>query len=445
MVDELDTADDFPKGETLTGHVIDTKSALLTKKIILDPKSKAQKPIGLGPESKCWLGVPMLIEDKAIGAIVVQSYTDENAYTQDDVAFLELVASNIGQAVKKTEDLMQINLLNKALIQSPQAVIITNIKGDIEYINPAFTGLSGYTEADVIGKNPRILKSSKHLPEYYKNLWQTISNGKTWEGEFVNMHKDGSSYLVEANISSVKNENGIITHYISVQEDITEKRKLERQFINTFIDAQELEKQNFGEELHDSISQILSAEGMYINLLIEQNQDRINDKAKFLTKIKELNINAVNETRNIAHGLMSSQLKQSGLLIAVENICIDFNNSKNIMFSFLNIDVKEEDLSKEIKTNLFRVIQELTTNITRYSSATNASVEFSKVSIDKLRLIVEDNGIGMDYGKIKKERKITGLKNVERRIIFLNGTLDVESRPYKGTRWKIIVPLKNIQ
>jgi len=445
MVDELDTADDFPKGETLTGHVIDTKSALLTKEIILDPKSKAQKPIGLGPESKCWLGVPMLIEDKAIGAIVVQSYTDENAYTQDDVAFLELVASNIGQAVKKTEDLMQINLLNKALIQSPQAVIITNIKGDIEYINPAFTGLSGYTEADVIGKNPRILKSSKHLPEYYKNLWQTISNGKTWEGEFVNMHKDGSSYLVEANISSVKNENGIITHYISVQEDITEKRKLERQFINTFIDAQELEKQNFGEELHDSISQILSAEGMYINLLIEQNQDRINDKAKFLTKIKELNTNAVNETRNIAHGLMSSQLKQSGLLIAVENICIDFNNSKNIMFSFLNIDVKEEDLSKEIKTNLFRVIQELTTNITRYSSATNASVEFSKVSIDKLRLIVEDNGIGMDYGKIKKERKITGLKNVERRIIFLNGTLDVESRPYKGTRWKIIVPLKNIQ
>ncbi|MDX5586019.1 MAG: PAS domain S-box protein, partial [Aureibaculum sp.] len=324
MVDEIDIASDFPKGKTLTGHVIDTKSALLTKGIILDPKSEDPKPIGLGPESKCWLGVPMLVENKAIGAIVVQSYTDENAYTQNDVAFLELVASNIGQAVKKTEDLMQIRLLNKALIQSPQAVIITNIKGDIEYINPAFTELSGYTEADVIGKNPRILKSSKHLPEYYKNLWQTISKGKTWDGEFVNRHKDGSSYLVEANISSVKNENGRITHYIGVQEDITEKRKLERQFINTFIDAQEVEKQNFGEELHDSISQILSAEGMYINLLIEQNQDRINDKAKFLTKIKELNTNAVNETRNIAHGLMSSQLKQSGLLIAVENICIDF-------------------------------------------------------------------------------------------------------------------------
>ena len=445
MVDELDTASDFPKGKTLTGHVIDTKGALLTKEIILDKESEDLKPIGLGPESKCWLGVPMLIEDKAIGAIVVQSYTDENAFTENDVEFLELVASNIGQAVKKTEDLVQLRLLNKALIQSPQAVIITNIIGDIEYINPAFTGLSGYSEEDVIGKNPRILKSSKHLPEYYNNLWQTISKGQTWEGEFVNRHKDGSNYLVDANISSVKNENGKITHYIGVQEDITEKRKLERQFINTFIDAQEVEKQNFGEELHDSISQILSAEGMYINLLIEQNQDRINDKAKFLTKIKELNTNAVNETRSIAHGLMSTQLKQSGLLIATENICIDFNNSKSIMFSFLNIDVKEDDISKEIKTNLFRVIQELTTNITRYSSATNASVGFSKVDKDKLKLVVKDNGIGMDYDKIKNERKVTGLKNVERRIIFLNGTLDVNSRPNKGTRWKIIIPLQNIQ
>jgi len=445
MVDELDNADDFPKGQTLTGYVMDSKRALLTKLTGLDPSTREKLPAGVGPESKCWLGVPMLIEDKAIGAIVVQSYTDENAYTQEDVAILDLIASNIGRVIKKTEDLVQINLLNKALIQSPQSVIITNLKGDIEYINPAFTELSGYSEMESIGKNPRILKSGKHEPEFYEKLWKTVSKGKTWEGEIINKHKNGSNYLVEANISSVKNENGKITHYIGVQEDITEKRQLERQFINAFIDAQEIEKQSFGEELHDGISQILSAEGMYISLLIEQNQDRINDKAKFLTKIKQLNASAVNETRNIAHGLMSSQLKQSGLLIAVENICADFNSSKNIMFSFLNIDVKEEELSKEIKTNLFRVIQELTTNITRYSSATNASVEFSRVNNDKLRLIIEDNGIGMDYDKIKKERKITGLKNVERRIVYLNGIYEVKSHPNNGTRWKITVPLQNIQ
>ena len=441
MVDELDEGTDFPKGETLTGHVIDTKTALLTSEKYVSYTADGKKVIGLGPESKCWLGVPLLIEDKAIGAIVVQSYTDENAYSKNDVAILELVASNIAQLIQKTEDLEKITLLNQGLIQSSHGVIITNLKGEIEYTNPAFTKLTGYTEVEAMGKNPRILKSGEHLEAFYRKLYDTILKGKTWYGEFMNKHKDGHKYLIDANISTVKNIEGKMTHYIMIFEDITTKRQLERKFINAFIDAQEVEKQNFGEELHDGISQILSAESMYIDLLIEQNQDRIHDKAKFLTKIKELNLSAVNETRNIAHGLMSSQLKQSGLLIAAENICIDFNLVKNIKFSFYKNDIKEEELSKEIKTNLFRIIQELTTNINRYSSATKASIEFRKLEHNKLKLTVKDNGIGMDYKKIKKERKVTGLKNVERRINFLKGTYVVDSAPNKGTCWNIIVPL----
>ncbi|MBT8384908.1 MAG: PAS domain S-box protein [Bacteroidia bacterium] len=441
MVDELDDGTDFPKGETLTGHVIDTKKALLTSEKFVSYTAEGKKVIGLGPESKCWLGVPLLIDDIAIGAIVVQSYTDENAYSKNDVAILELVASNIAQLIQKTEDFERIQLLNQGLIQSSHGVIITNLEGEIEYTNPAFTELTGYTEEEALGKNPRMLKSGEHLEAFYTNLYDTILKGNTWYGELTNKHKDGHKYLIDANISSVKNMEGKITHYIMIFEDITTKRELERQFINAFIDAQEVEKQNFGEELHDGISQILSAESMYIDLLIEQNQDRINDKAKFLTKIKELNLSAVNETRNIAHGLMSSQLKQSGLLIAAENICIDYNLVKNIKFSFFKKDLNEEEISKEIKTNLFRIIQELTTNINRYSSATKASIEFRKIDHNKLKLTVKDNGIGMDYKKIKKERKVTGLQNVERRITFLKGTFEVESAPNKGTCWEITVPL----
>ncbi|MGB5362760.1 MAG: PAS domain S-box protein, partial [Aureibaculum sp.] len=441
MVDELDEGTDFPKGETLTGHVIDTKTALLTSEKYVSYTADGKKVIGLGPESKCWLGVPLLIEDKAIGAIVVQSYTDENAYSKNDVAILELVASNIAQLIQKTDDLEKITLLNQGLIQSSHGVIITNLKGEIEYTNPAFTKLTGYTEDEAMGKNPRMLKSGEHLEAFYSKLYDTILKGKTWYGELMNKHKDGHKYLIDANISSVKNIEGKMTHYIMIFEDITTKRQLERKFINAFIDAQEVEKQNFGEELHDGISQILSAESMYIDLLIEQNQDRINDKAKFLTKIKELNLSAVNETRNIAHGLMSSQLKQSGLLIAAENICIDFNLVKNIKFSFYKKDIKEEEISKEIKTNLFRIIQELTTNINRYSSATKASIEFRKLEHNKLKLTVKDNGIGMKYKKIKKEGKVTGLQNVERRITFLNGTFEVQSALNKGTCWNVIVPL----
>ena len=84
--------------------------------------------------------------------MAIQSYTDENAFTQEDVALLELIGSNISQVIKKTEDMMKIRLLNQALIQSPQSVIVTNKDGEIEYTNPAFTKLSGYSEDETLGQ-----------------------------------------------------------------------------------------------------------------------------------------------------------------------------------------------------------------------------------------------------------------------------------------------------
>lgn len=440
MIDEYDKNVDFPKGKSLTGHIIDTKKALLTKENAGEHGIKGQKTTGLGPPSKCWLGVPLLVDEEAIGAIVVQSYTDENAYTQNDVALLELISSNIAVIIKKTQDLDQINLLGKVLIQSQQSVIITNINSKVEYTNPAFTKISGYSEAEVLGETPNILQSNYHTPKNFIELWNTINQGKIWEGEFVSQRKDGSKYLVNFNISSVKNKDGEISQFIIVQDDITEKRKLESQFLNAFIEAQEIEKLKFGEELHDGISQILSAESMYISLLIQNNLDRIKDKAKFLIKIKELNARAIKETRNVAHGLMSSELKKNGLLIAVEIICSEFNDGE-IKFDFCLDNINEDDFSNSQKAHLFRIIQELTTNINRYSSATKASVEFNKLDQNKIKVIVKDNGIGMDFNTIKKDGKFTGLQNVERRIDILNGNFEVESAPKKGTKWDIEIPI----
>jgi len=148
----------------------------------------------------------------------------------------------MSQVIKQSRDFEQIQLLSHALIQSTNAVVITNLKGDIKYVNPAFTILSGFSEQEVMGQNPRILKSGYQSISYYEKLWNTILSGKTWHGEFVNKHKDGTAFLVKTNISPIKNKTGVITHFVGIQEDITEKRKLERGFIHAFIDAQEQEK-----------------------------------------------------------------------------------------------------------------------------------------------------------------------------------------------------------
>tara|TARA_R110002073_G_scaffold72537_1_gene177266 strand:- start:250670 stop:254377 length:3708 start_codon:yes stop_codon:yes gene_type:complete len=440
MVDEYDDQDSFPKGKTLTGYVITNKSALLTKSNRIPGKIDDEILIPLGPESKCWLGVPLLIDDNAIGAIVVQSYTDKDAYTEHDVQLLELIAANVSGVIKEVDDAKQINLLNQALVQISGIVMITNHEAQLEYVNPSFTAITGYEFEEVIGKNPSFLNPKIHLVDFYETIQKAVDKYGNWRDELVQYKKDGSRFMASITISPVKNEKGEIAHYVIVSEDITEKKHLERQFINAIIEAQDIEKQNFGEELHDSISQILSAESMYIEMLIEQNQDRIDGKAKFLKKIKELNATAVNETRNIAHGLMTKQLEQSGLLASVANICIDFKVTNNIDFSFVNQGVLENELSKEIRINVFRIIQELSTNINRYSKATKAEIRFSKRENGILLVVVSDNGIGFEYERGNSFEGV-GLHTVQRRIIFLNGTMNLDTAPGKGTQITFEIPL----
>ena len=121
-----------------------------------------------------------------------------------------------------------------AIDQSPAAVILTDRDGNIEYVNERFCSVTGYTKDSVIGQNPRVLKSedsvsdSKSLNEY-EELWSTIISGKTWKGEFHNKRKDGTSYWAKAEISPVINNRGVIQHFIGIQEDITEQRKLSAQ------------------------------------------------------------------------------------------------------------------------------------------------------------------------------------------------------------------------
>ncbi|HPJ16321.1 MAG TPA: PAS domain S-box protein, partial [Spirochaetota bacterium] len=112
--------------------------------------------------------------------------------------------------------------LYKAVEQSPSTVFITNSKGIIEYVNPKFEQLTGYTCSDVLGKSPGILKSGETTRDEYKKLWDTISSGKEWFGKFHNRKKSGELYWEHASISPVKNETGQITHYIAVKEDITQ-------------------------------------------------------------------------------------------------------------------------------------------------------------------------------------------------------------------------------
>ncbi|MEZ5412803.1 MAG: PAS domain S-box protein [Opitutaceae bacterium] len=122
----------------------------------------------------------------------------------------------------------RIRLQAAAMEATMNTIVITNERGEIEWANPAFTRISGYTLEEALGQNPRILKSGVQSEEYYRGLWQTISSGQNWSGTFVNRRKDGSHYVEEVTITPVKDHAGRINHYVAVKQDITQRRAAEK-------------------------------------------------------------------------------------------------------------------------------------------------------------------------------------------------------------------------
>jgi PAS domain S-box-containing protein len=115
--------------------------------------------------------------------------------------------------------------LSRAVEQGPSSVVITNQEGDIEYVNQKFSQVTGFSKEEVIGKNPRMWKSGIHDKLFYEDLWNTLLSGKNWNGEMMNKKKNGELFWQSVLISPLINNNGDITHFVAVKEDITEKQK----------------------------------------------------------------------------------------------------------------------------------------------------------------------------------------------------------------------------
>lgn len=123
----------------------------------------------------------------------------------------------------------ELQKLSQAVEQSPASIVVTDLTGKIEYVNPKFVEVTGYSREEALGQNPRVLKSGDKGSEDYAQLWNAISSGKEWRGEFLNKKKDGELFWERAAISPIRDREGRITHYLAVKEDITAQKWTEHQ------------------------------------------------------------------------------------------------------------------------------------------------------------------------------------------------------------------------
>ncbi len=141
---------------------------------------------------------------------------------------LGIIAEDITERKRAEESLRQ---LNQAIEQSPVSVMIADTEGIIQYVNPKFSQVTGYSAEEAVGQNPHILQSGYHPPAFYRELWATLTAGQEWRGEFHNRKKNGELYWELASIAGVKDQSGKITHYVGVKEDITQRKQMEEEMV----------------------------------------------------------------------------------------------------------------------------------------------------------------------------------------------------------------------
>jgi PAS domain S-box-containing protein len=303
-----------------------------------------------------------------------------------------VITGIIGISTDMTERKKAENELRKfstAVDQSPANIVITGTDGTIEYVNPMFTTLTGYTFEEAIGQNPRILKSGDTPDLIYKKLWETILSGQVWRGVFHNKKKNGELYWEAAIISPIINDKGVITNFIAIKEDIT-KRKSDEDKIRQLLAEKELILKEVHHRIKNNMNTIISllylqAESLKDSAAITALYDAANRIQSMLILYEKLYQSKGFDKINVSDYLPS----------LIDEIISNFPDTGNIGVD-KTIDNFELDIKKLQPLGI--IINELLTNTMKYAftGRNSGAISISVTLKDNtVCLVIADNGIGM--------------------------------------------------
>ncbi len=373
----------------------------------------------------------------------------------------ELKAENLVRKAKEAE----LERVMMAIEQAGEVVMITDPEGTIQYVNPAFTAVTGYSREEAVGQNPRIFKSGRQDEAFYRHLWETITNGGVWKGRMVNKRKDGTLYTENATISPVFDAEGKIINYVGVKRDVTAHLELTAQLQQ----AQKMESVGrlAGGVAHDFNNKLTVILG-YAQMSME-GRDRTDPIYENLQQV----MNAGNQSVSIVRQLLAFARKQT-----ISPEVLDLNETMEGMLKMLRRLIGEDiDLLWQPDSHLWSVkmdpsqIDQILANLSvnardAISGVGKVTIETKNVALDAnycadragfvpgdyVMLGVSDNGCGMDketlanafepFFTTKEVGKGTGLglSTVYGIVKQNNGFVNIYSEPGKGSTFKIYLP-----
>lgn len=222
----LESLDGRPLAEDVTpcAEAIASRRPVFSD-VAADPRWAAFRNVAFAHDIRAYWSIPIIdTADVVLGTLALCLHTPR----QPDVSRLRIIGMAVSLleiAIQRANEEDQIRKLTLAVEQSPNSIVITNTRAEIEYVNAAFTRVSGYTLDEVRGRNPKLLQSGQTSRETYQSLWSALERGETWSGELVNKRRNGEIIVEYENFSPIRQTDGRITHYLCIKEDITERKR----------------------------------------------------------------------------------------------------------------------------------------------------------------------------------------------------------------------------
>ena len=359
---------------------------------------------------------------------------DRDALTLHDLSSGNRDEGNSPGALSQVEAALE--KLTLAIEQTADSVLITDRDGVIEYVNPAFEEMTGFSRQQVIGGTPRILHSGVHTHEFYDRLWGTILSGRTFRAVMTNRRQDGTLYDEDQTITPIRAADGTITHFVSTGRDITH-RKRSQEALQRLNQQLERESERIGAILHDEAGQFLTSAHI---TLADVCHDAAPEVRERLLMVRGHLDRIEQRLREISHEIHPRIVADLGLRDAVTFLAESFSRRTGITVhveSLLHVRY-----AASVEALVYRFVQEGLTNISRHARAATAVVKLDG-NPEVIACSIRDDGVGFNAGTLcGRGSSSLGLHVMRDRLEAAGGTLEILSAPGTGTELRATIPVE---